>query len=416
MIKAKPLKVFTGAAILLFAALSVTQAQQFERPGNRRASQILPAQMIAGPYYRVREQVVSYGYMHSFTVDTQFGVFEATGDGALRKLVREIYAIAALRDVKSTDAFVQAVGAAAKAPFSFGKNLITNPTATISGLPKGVFQIFGNAAEAITMERDPSEDSRVKQLLFVSSWKRDFAAEHGVDVYSSNEVLQEELNSVGWAAAIGGLAVSAATMGASATGVVVMKNLRFADQIGSALKEEPPSRLHIINMEKLRAMGVSEALANRFLDHPHFTPRHDTVIVANLERLSRAGGRSTFLESALAAGVEVGANFVMNMAQTLSGDNDRVAPIEEITILAGLTMARAENGRALIPFPLDRGVWSERASRLLNHLVKSYRSPGFRGGFDLWVTGTVSPRARQELARIGITVSENMDERIQMFN
>ena len=416
MIKAKPLKVCTGAAILLFAALSVAQAQQFERPGNRRASQILPAQMIAGPHYRVREQVVSYGYMHSFTVDSQFGVFEATGDGALRKLIREIYAIAALRDVKSSDAFLQAVGEAAKAPFSFGKNLITNPTATISGLPKGVFQIFGNAAEAVTMEHDPSEDSRVKQLLFVSSWKRDFAAEHGVDVYSSNEVLQEELNSVGWAAAIGGLSVSAATMGAGATAVVAMKNLRLADQIGSALKEEPPSRLRIINMDKLRAMGISEALANRFLDHPHFTPRHDTVIVANLERLSRARGRSTFLESALSAEDEVGANFFMNMAQTMGGYNDSVAPIEEITALAGLTMARAENGRALIPFPLDHGVWSERASRIVNHLVTSYRSPGFRGGFDLWVTGTVSPRAHQELARIGITVTANVDEHFGMFD
>ncbi len=411
-----PFKAVTGAAILLFAALSVAQAQQFERPGNRRASQILPAQMIAGPHYRVREQVVSYGYMHSFTVDSQFGVFEATGDGALRKLIREIYAIAALRDVKSSDAFLQSVGQAAKAPFSFGKNLITNPTETISGLPRGVFQIFGNAAESITMEHDPSEDSRVKQLLFVSSWKRDFAAEHGVDVYSSNEVLQEELNSVGWAAAIGGLSVSAATMGAGATAVIVMKNLRLADQIGSALKEEPPSRLRIINMDKLRAMGISEVLANRFLDHPHFTPRHDTVIVANLERLSRARGRSTFLESALAASDETGANFFMNMAQTLGGYNDSVAPIEEIAAVAGLTVARAENGRALIPFPLDHGVWSERGSRVINHLVTNYRSTGFRGGFDFWVTGTVSPRARQELAKTGITVSENMVERLQMFD
>ncbi len=79
-------------------------------------------------------------------------------------------------------------------------------------------------------------------------------------------------------------------------------------------------------------------------------------------------------------------------------------------------MARGANGRALIPFPLDHGVWSERGSRVINHLVTSYRSTGFRGGFDFWVTGTVSPRARQELAKTGITVSENMDERLQMFD
>ncbi len=140
------------------------------------------------------------------------------------------------------------------------------------------------------------------------------------------------------------------------------------------------------------------------------------MIVANLERLRRARGRANFLESALAAGDETGANFFMNMAQTLSGYNDRVAPIEEITILAGLTMARAENGRALIPFPLDHGVWTERASQITNYLVTNYRSPGFRGGFDLWVTGTVSPLAHQELARIGITVTANVDEHFGMFD
>ncbi len=234
-----------GVAVAAVLGLGLTaasgvHAQDFETPSNRQASQILPANLISGPYHRVRGTVVSYGYMHHYKVDSQFGVFEATGDGALRKLVNEIYAIASLKEFKTGEAYLTAVGEAAKAPFSFAKNLITDPVDTVSGIPQGVFQIFGNVAEGITMEHDPAEDSRVKQLLFVSSWKRDFATERGVDVYSSNKVLQEELNSVGWAAAIGGLTVSAATMGASATGVVVMKNLRLIDQIGNALKEEPP--------------------------------------------------------------------------------------------------------------------------------------------------------------------------------
>jgi len=413
-----------AVAISIAAALAIgimtlgtASAQTFEVPSNRLASQILPANLISSPYHRVREMVVSYGYMHHFTVDSQFGVFQATGDGALRKLVNEIYAIASLKEFKTTDAFLTSVGAAAKAPFSFAKNLITHPIDTVSGIPKGVFQIFGNAAEAITMEHDPAEDGRIKQLLFVSSWKRDFAAKRGVDVYSSNKVLQEELNSVGWAAAIGGLTVSLATMGASATGVVVMKNLRMADQIGNALTEEPPGRLRIINMEKLQAVGVPDDLANRFLDHPHFTPRHDTVIAANLARLTNARGHAAFLETVLAATDEVGANFYMNMAQTLGGYNDTVSRIEDISIVIGLTMARAQNGRVLIPFPLDHGVWSQRGSGIVNHLVTTYRAQtGFTGGFDFWVAGTVTPLAHQSLAAMGITVTENVDERLRMFD
>ena len=399
------------------ATLATASAQTFEVPSNRQASQILPANLISGPYHRTRETVVSYGYMHHYTVDSDFGAFEATGDGALRKLVNEIHAIASLKEFKNSEAFLEAVKKAAKAPFVLGKNLITDPVDTVSGLPDGVFHIFGNVFEAISMEHDPSEDSRIKQALFVSSWKRDFAAERGVDVYSSNKVLQEELNSVGWSAAIAGLSISAASLGASATAVTVASNMRLADQIGNVLKEEPPSRLRIINMEKLRAIGVSEDLANRFLDHPHFTPRHDTVIAANLARLTDARGHGAFLETALAAKDEVGANFYMNMAQTLSGYNDTVARIQDISIVVGLTIARAQNGRALIPFPLDHGVWSKRASEISNHLVTTYRAQtGFTGGFDLWVTGTVSPLAHQGFAGYGVTVTENVDERQRMFD
>ena len=77
-----------AAAISIGAATLMTaSAQSFEVPSNRQASQILPANLISGPYHRVRETVVSYGYMYHYTVDSQFGVFEATGDPPVRHLI-----------------------------------------------------------------------------------------------------------------------------------------------------------------------------------------------------------------------------------------------------------------------------------------------------------------------------------------
>ncbi len=77
-----------------------------------------------------------------------------------------------------------------------------------------------------------------------------------------------------------------------------------------------------------------------------------------------------------------------------------------------MTIARAKNGRALIPFPLDHGVWSARGSGVIGHMKQTYEANGFRGKCDLWVTGTVTPRARRELAAMGIEVTENVDEKI----
>jgi hypothetical protein len=397
---------------MLLLCATAASAAQFEAPANRKAAEILPAELIQGPHYRVQDTVVSYGYMHHWTVDSDFGTFEATGDGALRSLIREVHAIAALKEISQGEAFASSVANAAKQPFQFAGKMVTDPVDTISAVPDGVFQIFGNVYTGITEKHDPSEDSRLKQALFVSSWKRDFAAEHGVDVYSSNKVLQEQLNKVGWASAIGGLSLSAAMVPLSGAGALLFKNTRLANQVTDALKEEPPSRLRIINNDKLSAMGVSKDLAERFLDHPAFTPRHDTIIVAALADLKNPRGRDVFLQAILSAQEEVGATFFMNIAQILQGYNQTVSPIEDIALVGGLTIARAKNGRALIPFALDHGVWSERGSGVISHMKQTYEANGFRGKYDFWVTGTVTPRARRELAAMGIEVTENVDEKI----
>ncbi len=103
--------------LLLGATVSAPSAAQFEAPANRKAAEILPAELLKGPNYQVRETVVSYGYMHHWTVDSDFGIFEATGDGALRSRIREIYAIAALMEISQGEAFAKSVANAAKQPF-----------------------------------------------------------------------------------------------------------------------------------------------------------------------------------------------------------------------------------------------------------------------------------------------------------
>ena len=97
------------AAAFVLAAFTMAPtiapvAQQYEAYGIRRAADILPPGLRSGPHFKVGGEVVSYGYLHHYTVDSDFGRFDVTGDGALRKLVREIAAI--LECSKSTVARV----------------------------------------------------------------------------------------------------------------------------------------------------------------------------------------------------------------------------------------------------------------------------------------------------------------------
>ena len=140
------------------------------------------------------------------------------------------------------------------------------------------------------------------------------------------------------------------------------------------------------------------------------------MIVASLEKLSGARGREAFINFALQANDEDSANFMQNMAEILAAYQQTVSPIQEITA-PGIILARAANGTVLIPFPLDYGVWTVRAERVVKNTLAGYKTPGRTPAkFELWVTGTVSPLARRQLEAQGIKVVEHVDRRIGMMD
>jgi hypothetical protein len=153
-------------------------------------------------------------------------------------------------------------------------------------------------------------------------------------------------------------------------------------------------------------MGISADLAKRYLDHAVFTPRHDLILVDSLHRLAGVTGRDRYLEMALVAEDEEEANFFVNTAQIMRGYHESRDKITGITMIQALTVAQTRSGVALVPFALDHGVWTENADRLSQYLKTTYKAPGFNGRFELWVTGTVSARAKQELQARGFTVVE----------
>ncbi len=163
-------------------------------------------------------------------------------------------------------------------------------------------------------------------------------------------------------------------------------------------------------------MGLSKDLTKRFLDHKSFTPRHQTIITEALAGLGGARGREVFLEVALSADDEVDANFYMANAQILRGYHQSVSPITEIRQAAGVLMAQSQSGTVVVPFPLDHGVWRERGDRLADEIKATYAAPGFNGKFDLWVMGTGSPRAKQGYAQKGVTVVEQVNQRVEILD
>jgi len=61
-------------------------------------------------------------------------------------------------------------------------------------------------------------------------------------------------------------------------------------------------------------------------------------------------------------------------------------------------------------------IWTQRVDDVSQQLATSYQGPGFNGKFDVWLTGTLSPGARQGLEARGFTVTERVNARVEVLD
>ena len=155
--------------------------------------------------------------MNQYSVTSDYGPFSAPSDARLRRLVRELAAIAELKVIHESNAFAKATVEAGKGVVQGAQNLINRDRCCSGTGIQCVRPRFGGGQ---TRRQKPIRRWRGAELLAVSSFKRGYAQKLDVHVYSSNEVLQKELNSVASAAAAANLTLGAASM---VTGAAVLQ-------------------------------------------------------------------------------------------------------------------------------------------------------------------------------------------------
>ena len=183
-----------------------------------------------------------------------------------------------------------ALKAAAKSPLVAAKQLVEHPVKTVSGIPKGVFKMIGRAGNSIKnaaqeQEKNPYEDSTSQQMIGFSKAKRALAAKLGADPYSSNPVLQEELNGHAWTTFAGKATFAIVTIpvGGAVGGALTVTNV--SSTFNNVLRDKSPADLRIMNEEILQSLGCSVAESEAFLGNTAFSPSAQTAFVLNLKEL-----------------------------------------------------------------------------------------------------------------------------------
>jgi hypothetical protein len=229
----------------------------FEELPELKASEILKPELLKGPHHVVREPVPTASGMNQFTIDSDFGVFEVDGNEMLLQRLKEIDAIARLREVSRTDQFKNSLVAAAKSPLNSAKNTARDPAQAISNVPKGIMKFLGRAKETVeNVGKGDGEGNRMKDAIGYSDKKRQIALQMGIDPYSTNAILQKQLDDVAWASWAGGFTFSVATFPISGPIGAALTVTNLNSTVEDLLREKSPSELEQINRATFRAMGA----------------------------------------------------------------------------------------------------------------------------------------------------------------
>lgn len=382
----------------------------YENPPLLKASEYLPPKLFKSKYHTVDEKVDTFGFTNSYRIDSKYFMMDIQGDDTLRKRVQEAYALAALVKMKKTKQFAKAAKNAAKAPFSFVKNLVTSPVDTVTSVPKGLWRYITRAGEMVVGNREEVEDSVGKELLGFSAAKRKLAYQLGVDVYSTNQTLQGELNNVAWAAFSGGFVVSLAM-----TPVRILTLTKTSHRMNKVLRDNAPEDLRKLNRKKLKGIVSKEILIKKFLEHPFYSPRHETILVDALHTMQGTRNIDKFIYRANTAESFEDAFLFQRIAELLSEYHENVSPIKKIVIgpTRGLPMAVTKDNKLIMALLVDYGVWSRPAAEWIKELAKANHRVDPTRKIELWITGTLSVIAKGEIELLGISITEKAFDRFK---
>jgi len=388
-------------------AFAPTNASDYEELPELKASEILRPEILQGPNHKVREEVPTYSGANRFTIDSAFGVFEAEGNEMLIRGINEINAIARLKEVSRTDQYRNALVTAAKSPVAAAKSIVTNPVGTVASMPKGLMKFMGRARESVKgigKKGDSSggEGSKMQQMTGFTDAKRKVAVNLGVDPYSTNAVLQKELDGIAWASFAGGLTFQVAMMPIGGPALTVT---RVTSNFQNVLRDKSPTDLKIMNRQILLGMGASAADTEAFLNNGAFSPSEQTAFVLNLRSLDGVANRGVFVRlAAKKSSDEADAIFCVETAELMGNLHQGEKPLARIALISDFPICVAKDGTVVVALQWDYAARTPLADRFARDVKAEAKGKPCL----VALSGAISPRLREELERRGFRVQDRL--------
>ncbi len=393
---------------LFVSSMAVGDESYSQTPLTLKASEVLPESVLKGLAYEVDEEVINDGLVNIYSITSDYGNFEAEGIAELRMRIAEIKAISLMEEMDKKEVFGDALKEGVKAPFKGSAALLTEPVETGKAVAKGVGQFLSNIGRSFVSD-DPDQDNPLSVVVGYDVVKRKFAYELDVNPYSDNEIFRDQLGKVSKAAVAGGITPRLAMSAVDSTAITIARLTGTTNAMKGLVRDNPPGKLDKINRKKLEVMGVSDSLAEAFIDNYTYDPFEETLLVGELEAMQGVAGRDNFIAVANKATDASVARYYRLMAQLIGLYHTNIKAVNRIHNIEGVVHLYSEDGVVIIIAPVDYVFWTPGLDNKLHDFDSALKEVDGIKSKEIWVTGQFDKIPRQQFENNGWKVIDNAE-------
>jgi hypothetical protein len=395
---------------VVFAAFFLISANawagEFEQPPSFNPGKLFGG-AAQGPGYKIVNPVRSDGYMRDYAIETPYGILSVGGDEMLLMRIKELAALAAMDQTTNSQEFTDALVKAGVSPVQFAGNLVANPVGTVKNTVTGVGKLFGGIASGIK-NAGKSQDSAVASVSGAAKQKRLIAFQYGVDPYTDFKPLADRLNKLAGAAALGGLAVTAAFIAIPGAAGTVVSNVSTANTLNGMVRDSSAAQLMDMNKKKLGKLGIHRDLVDELLSNRHYTPVDTTVMVDALTRMGKQRQMDVMVARAASADGRDVAYFIRKRIELTATYQEKTGQLTGFILLGNspFPMSTTSDNGIVGVFPIDILSWTENTSAVLAAMTSAAQNDGITGPKVLHISGTTTALAKKNLKALGWEVQE----------
>jgi len=375
------------------------QGATYEQPPVFPVASVVPNEALSGASYKIKDPVRMEGMFYEFEVWSRYGWYRPQSLAMLHVRLAEIQALNTLTAMQQDPLFLEGVEGQVRGTVDSTVNAVKHPFKTLTDIPLGL-EKFGRQVGAKMEEGDTLPDENIRGIH--EEAKRKLAVSLGVDPYTDNQPLQNALNDVATNKNRGALMTRVGTAFIPAVGPALgaaqlNKGLqgRLANMTSAELQQDTRNRLS--------QTGAPKVEVDRFMTNPGYTPTTRAAIAEALEGLRGVSGVQESLRLIQIVPSPEVAHFYQRRLQLAEAFHRTMRPLDKMVVVGATPVFVDKEGTTVVMTPMDHLYWNEDLARRVQ-MVKS--KIGDRS-CQLYITGTASDLAKQNLSASGVTLHEN---------